>query len=97
MISVRNNFNTLENQIIDKIELLMISGTKLGNSLPNDQFFIYNWNAPYKLDHNAKWKEFCCILTTVHFQNFSLLKLYKQKGFSIEKTNLQNVENKYNI
>lgn len=51
--SIRNKFNILSSIITNKIDILMISETKLDASFPNNQFTINGFTAPYRLDRNA--------------------------------------------
>ena len=38
----------------DKVDLLMISETKLDSSFPNAQFYMKSYSKPYRLDRNSK-------------------------------------------
>ena len=38
----------------DKVDLLMISGTKFDSSFANAQFYMKSDSKPYKLDRNSK-------------------------------------------
>ena len=38
----------------DKVDLLMISETKLDSSFPNTQFYVKSYSKPYRLDRNSK-------------------------------------------
>ena len=38
----------------DKVDLLMISETKLNSSFPNSQFYMKSYSKPYRLDRNSK-------------------------------------------
>ena len=51
--SLRNKFELLS-EIRDKIDLLMISETKLNSSFPNAQFYMKSYSKPYRLDRNRK-------------------------------------------
>ena len=49
---VRKKFKLLSDIIKNNINVLMISGTKLGSSFPNGQFQIHGYSEPYKFDRN---------------------------------------------
>ena len=52
--SLRNKFELITEMVRDKVDLLMISETKLYSSFPNAQFYMKsNWK-PYRLDRNGK-------------------------------------------
>ena len=49
------NINSLRNEMVrDKVDLLMISETKLDSSFPNAQFYMKSYSKPYRLDRNNK-------------------------------------------
>ena len=50
--SIRNKFELLKEQIQGKIDILMVSETKLDNSYPTNQFMIEGFGTPYRLDRN---------------------------------------------
>ena len=52
--SRRNKFELLTELVRDKIDLLMISETKLNSSFPNAQFYMKSYSKPYRLDRNRK-------------------------------------------
>ena len=51
--SLRNKFDLLANIIKDKIDILMISETKLDSSFPKGQFHLHGFSEPYRLDRNG--------------------------------------------
>ena len=51
--SLRNKFDLLANIVKDKIDILMISETKLDSSFPKGQFHLYGFSEPYRLDRNG--------------------------------------------
>ena len=54
IISIRNKFDfQLVNGIKGKIDVLIISETKLDDSFPSVQFLIEGYGPPYRLDRNA--------------------------------------------
>ena len=55
--SLRNKFELLTEMVRDKVDLLMISETKLDSSFPNAQFYMKSYSKPYRLDRNSQWQE----------------------------------------
>ena len=51
--SIRNKFEDLKYIIKDKIDILLISETKIDNSFPEAQFSIDGYSKPYRYDRNA--------------------------------------------
>ena len=51
--SERNKFDLLNDIIKNKIDILMISETKLDSSFSNEQFQIYGYSKPYRFDRNG--------------------------------------------
>ena len=51
--SLRNKTNLLANITKDKIDILMISETKLDSSFPKGQFHLHGFSEPYRLDRNG--------------------------------------------
>ena len=51
--SIRNQFQILTSDINNKIDILMISETKLDNSFPNGEFIIPDYTEPYRMDINC--------------------------------------------
>ena len=51
--SLRNKFDLLTNIVKDKIDILMISETKLDSSFPKGQFNLRGFSEPYRLDRNG--------------------------------------------
>ena len=52
--SVRNKFEALTYIIDNNIDLLLISETKLGDSLPTVQFQMKGFSVPYRYNRNGK-------------------------------------------
>ena len=50
--SIRNKFHLLTSEINDKIDILMISETKLDSSFPKSEFIIPGYTEPYRFDRN---------------------------------------------
>ena len=51
--SLRNKFEQLKNIIKGKIDILVITETKIDNSFPTSQFYIEGYSKPFRLDRNA--------------------------------------------
>ena len=51
--SIRNKFNLMTDSVKDNIDILMISETKLYDSVPANQFIINGYNQPYRLDRRT--------------------------------------------
>ena len=51
--SIRNKFHLLTGNISGKIDILMISETKLDNSFPKREFIIPGFTEPYRIDRNC--------------------------------------------
>ena len=52
--SIRNTFELLSSLIGGKIDILMISETKLDATFPTNQLFIQRYSTVYKMDRNNK-------------------------------------------
>ena len=52
--SLRNKFELLTEMVRDKVDLLIISKTKLDSSFPNAQFYLKSYSEPCRLDSNSK-------------------------------------------
>ena len=50
--SLRNKFEFLADMIKDKLDILMVSETKLDSSFPEAQFYINGYSKPYRRDRN---------------------------------------------
>ena len=51
--SIRNKFDILKNSVSGKIDILVVSETKLDASFPDTQFFIEGFSRPpYRFDRN---------------------------------------------
>ena len=50
--SLRNEFESLVQQVTGNIDILMISETKLDNSFPVSQFLIDSYTPPFRLDRD---------------------------------------------
>ena len=48
--SIRNKFQFLASQVINKIDVLLVSETKLDDSFPTAQFLLDGFSKPYRLD-----------------------------------------------
>ena len=54
MNSLRNKFEFLTEMVPDKVDLLMISETKLDSSFANAQFYMKSYSKPYRLARTSK-------------------------------------------
>ena len=52
--SIRNKFENLSQLIRSKIDVLLISETKIDDSFPKGQFLMDGFSAPYRLDRNCQ-------------------------------------------
>ena len=52
--SLRNKFEPLTEMVRDKVDLLMISETKLDPSFPNAHFYMKSYSKLYRLDRTSK-------------------------------------------
>ena len=48
--SIRNKFDQLADPIKEKIDVLMISESKIDDYFPDSQFFLDGYSTPYRLD-----------------------------------------------
>ena len=48
--SIRNKFQFVTSEIIDSVDVLLVSETKLDNSFPTAQFLLGGLSKPYRLD-----------------------------------------------
>ena len=51
--SFRNKFEIVKETITNKVNILLISKTKLDSSFPLSQFYIDSFTTPYRLDRNG--------------------------------------------
>ena len=51
--SIRNKFDLIAEWRKGKVDVLMISETKIDESFPSRQFFIEGFTPPYRLDRNC--------------------------------------------
>ena len=52
--SIRNKFDYLSDLVKGKVDVLLISETKIADSFPKGQFLIQGFSAPYRLDRNCQ-------------------------------------------
>ena len=52
--SIRNKFDYLSDLVKGKVDVLLISETKIDDSFPKGQFLIQGFSAPYRLDRNCQ-------------------------------------------
>ena len=51
--SIRNKFEPLVDIVKDKLDIILISETKIDNTFPKSQFEIQGYSPPFRLDRNA--------------------------------------------
>ena len=51
--SIRNKFHLLADMIRGRVDILLISETKLDSTFPSPQFFLQGYSEPHRLDRNA--------------------------------------------
>ena len=54
IISLRNKIELLREIVRDKVDMLMISETKLDSSFPEAQFYMDSYSKPHRLDRSSK-------------------------------------------
>ena len=52
--SIRNKFDNLSDIIRGKVNIMLISETKIDDSFPQGQFVIDGFSTPYRLDRNCQ-------------------------------------------
>ena len=52
--SIRNKIHLLADMTTNRVEILLISETKLDNTFPGPQFFLHGYSQPHRLDRTAK-------------------------------------------
>ena len=57
--SIRNRFEFLATQVRGKIDILMISETKIDESFPKEIFLIERFSTRYRLDRDSKGEGSC--------------------------------------
>ena len=51
--SVKNKFQFLASQIINNVDVLVVSETELDDSFPTVQFLLHGFSKPYRLDRSS--------------------------------------------
>ena len=51
--SIRNKFEPFVDIVKDKLDIILISETKIDNTFPKSQFEIQGYSPPFRLDRNA--------------------------------------------
>ena len=72
--SIRNKFASLKNTVGRKIDILLISETKLDGSFPLAQIKIYEFSAPFRFDGNSKGRR----LLIQYVKIYSILPVISQ-------------------
>ena len=52
--SIRNKFEMLSLSVVQRVDILMLSETKLDSTFPSTQFLINGFSIPHRLDRNSK-------------------------------------------
>ena len=52
--SICNKFEMLSMSVVQYVDILMLSETKLDSTFPSIQFLINDFSAPHRLDQNSK-------------------------------------------
>ena len=68
--SIRNKFEFLAEQIKGKIDILMISETKIDERFPQGNFLIDGFSSPYRLDRDSKGGGIMFYVREVYSQTF---------------------------
>ena len=50
---IENKFEALVALVKNKVDIIMISGTKIDDSFPKNQFLMEGYSTPFRLDRNA--------------------------------------------
>ena len=51
--SIRNKIHILADMITNRVDILLISETKLDSTFPKSQFFLHGYSEPHRLDRTA--------------------------------------------
>ena len=87
--SIRNKFDALIAGIQNKVDILLISETKLNETFPTRQFSIDGFTSPYRLDRNGFGGGLLAYVREDIPSKFIKTKLSNREGFFIE-INLRN-------
>ena len=68
--SVRNKFESVQEQINGNLDYLLITETKLDNIFPNGQLLIKRCSAPYRLERDAQGGDIMLFIRKIFLQNF---------------------------
>ena len=68
--SIRNKFEFLAKQIKGKIDILMISESKIDESFPQGNFLIDGFSSPYRLDGDSKGGGIMLYVREIYPQTF---------------------------
>ena len=53
--SIRSKFKLVVKYVVNTLDILMVSETKIDDTLPESQFFIEGFSTPYRFDQATKW------------------------------------------
>ena len=67
--SIRHKIGLLGDMIKDKIDILLISETKIDQSFPKEQFRLNGYSDPYRLDRNTEGVAFFFIFEMISPQS----------------------------
>ena len=85
MNSLRNKFESLQEQINGNVDILFISETKLDNSFPNRQFLIKGWcSVPQRLDQDAQGGGIMLFIREGIPSKLSTIEDSLTEGFNVE-------------
>ena len=87
--SIRNKFDALIAGIQNKVDILLISETKLDETFPTRQFSIDGFTSPYRLDRNGFGGGLLAYVREYIPSKFIKTELSNREGFFIE-INLRN-------
>ena len=66
--SIRSKFDQLADLVEGKIDVLMISESKIDDSFPNSQFLLDGYSTPYRLDQNRNGGISCSLYVMILHQ-----------------------------
>ena len=89
--SSRKTFEFLATQVKEKIDILIISETKIDESFPKGNFLIEGFSTPYRLDRNSKGGEIM-LCVRVDIPSNLLTFVYKPIGILFIELTLQNTK-----
>ena len=67
--SIRNKIHLLADMITNRVDIMLISETKLDNTFPKSQFFLHGYSEPHRLDRTSKGAVFFFTYAVIYLQN----------------------------